>query len=74
MVATQTSQGWQVEVGLGKLTLQHQKVDFLDGPMVKSEPPLQRAWVPSLVGELKLCLPHDVVKKLRKGSDGECQP
>ena len=39
--------------------------DFPGGPVVPlgSVFPLKEAWVPSLVGELRSCVPHSLAKK-----------
>ena len=36
--------------------------DFPGGPVVDSALPMQEAWIQSLVGELKSCMPHSVTK------------
>ena len=37
--------------------------DSPGSPVFDSELPLQRTWVPSLIGELRSCRPHDSAKK-----------
>lgn len=39
---------------------------FPGGPVVKDTLPLQGTLVPSLVGELKFCMQHDMPKKKEK--------
>ena len=36
--------------------------DFPAGPVVDSALPMREAWIQSLVGELKSCMPHSVTK------------
>ena len=41
-------------------------MDFSDGPVVKTVLPMQTAWVPSLVGELRSHMLLSVAKKILK--------
>ena len=40
--------------------------DFLGGPVVRTLSPMQGAWVPSLVGELRFCMPCGTPKRKKK--------
>ena len=44
-------------------------MDFSDGPVVKTVLPMQTAWVPSLVGELRSHMLLNVAKKNFESKD-----
>jgi len=43
--------------------------DFPSGPVGKTVLPLQGAWVPSLVRELRSRMPHGMAKNLKNNKD-----